>query len=79
MYRDGIDVEKDVAQSYAQFLIYNEFKRDFSYIQQQAIIKEIQELEKVVSASDKSNGIENSENILGRRLENIHNLYTAEL
>ena len=37
MYRDGTDVETDYFKSYQWFLIYNEFKRDFSYIQQQQI------------------------------------------
>ena len=79
MYRDGTDVEKDITESYAWFLIYNEFKKDFSYIQQQSIVKEIEQLEKELRADEKSNGQKNAENILGRPLLNMENLYTAEM
>ncbi|MGB3589816.1 MAG: hypothetical protein WBA23_24925, partial [Tunicatimonas sp.] len=56
MYRDGIDVKKDMFKSYQWFLIYNEFKKDFSYIQQQQTVKEIQELETSLTADQKANG-----------------------
>ena len=79
MYRDGTDVEKDIAKSYAWFLIFNEFKRDFSYLQQLSIVKEIQELEKDLSPNEKANGKENAETILGRTLVNMDNLYKAEM
>lgn len=79
MYRDGVDVEKDLFKSYQWFLIYNEFKREFSYIQQQQILKEIQELEKSLTADQIDNGQKEAENLLGRPLNNIGNLYKAEL
>lgn len=79
MYRDGADVEKDLFKSYQWFLIYNEFKKDFSYIQQQQIVKEIQELEKSLTADQMENGQKEAEKLLGRPLNNIENLYKAEL
>lgn len=79
MYRDGIDVEKDVVKSYAWFLIFNEFKRDLSYILQQSILKEIKTIEKILSIGQKSNGQSNAEDILGRQLKNMENLYKAEM
>lgn len=79
MYRDGADVEKDLFKSYQWFLIYNEFKKDFSYIQQQQIVKEIQEMEKSLTADQIENGQKESEKLLGRPLNNIENLYKADL
>ncbi|MFK5879848.1 MAG: hypothetical protein QM478_10175, partial [Flavobacteriaceae bacterium] len=79
LFRDGIDVEQDYFKSYQWFLIYNEFKRDFSYIQQQQIVKEIQELESKLTADQKENGQKEAERILERRLINLGNLYKAEL
>lgn len=79
MYRDGTDVKKDLAKSYAWFLIFNEFKKDFSYFQQQSIVKEIQELEDDLSSDEKANGKDNAEKILGRKLKNTDNLYKAEM
>ena len=79
MYRDGIDLEEDLFKSYQWFLIYNEFKKDFSYIRQQQIVKEIQELETKLTSDQKANGQKNAENLLGRPLRNIENLYQAEL
>ncbi|WP_452227630.1 tetratricopeptide repeat protein [Lacinutrix sp. MEBiC02404] len=79
MYRDGTDVEKDLNKSYAWFLIFNEFKRDFSYLQQQSIVKEIEQIEKELSVSEKANGQKNAEIILGRSLVNMDNLYKAEM
>jgi len=79
LYRDGIDIEADLLMSYHWFIIYNEFKRDFSYIQQQQIVKEIQEIEKMISPSDKTNGVVEAEKLLGRPLVNLSNLYKAEM
>lgn len=79
MYRDGTDVKEDLFKSYQWFLIFNEFKRDFSYIQQQQIVKEIQELENKLTTEQKANGQKEAEKILGRPLENMGNLYKAEL
>ncbi len=79
MYRDGTDVEQDNFISYQWFLIFNEFKRDFSYIQQGQIVKEIQELENKLTTEQKANGQKEAEKILGRPLKNMENLYKAEL
>lgn len=79
MYRDGTDVEQNNFLSYQWFLIFNEFKRDFSYIQQGQIVKEIQELENKLTTEQKANGQKEAEKILGRPLKNIENLYKAEL
>lgn len=79
MYREGTDIQKDLFKSYQWFLIYNEFKKDFSYIQQQQIVEEIQELENSLTFSQKENGPKEAETLLGRPLNNIENLYKAEL
>lgn len=79
MYRDGIDVEKDEFKSYLWFLIYNEFKRDFSYLQQQSVVKEIQELEVKLNKEQKKIAQSEAEKILERPLENMGNLYKAEM
>jgi TPR repeat protein len=79
MYRDGTDVEQDNFISYQWFLIFNEFKRDFSYIQQGQIVKVIQELENKLTTGQKANGQKEAEKILGRPLKNMENLYKAEL
>ena len=79
MYRDGTDVKQNNFKSYQWFLIFNEFKRDFSYIQQGQIVKEIQELENILTTEQKANGQKEAEKILGRSLKNMENLYKAEL
>lgn len=79
MYRDGRDLKKDLFKSYQWFLIYNEFKKDFSYIQQQQIVKEIQKLETKLTSDQKTNGQKEAEKLLGRPLTNMENLYKAEL
>jgi len=79
MYRDGQDLEKDLYKSYQWFLIFNEFKKDFSVIQQQQIVKEIQELENKLTTEQKENGQKQAEKILERPLRNMENLYKAEL
>jgi ERCC4-related helicase len=79
MYREGKDLEKDLYKSYQWFLIFNEFKKDFSYLHQQQIVKEIQELEKKLTSDQKQNGQKQSEKILRRPLKNMKNLYKAEL
>jgi uncharacterized protein len=79
MFRDGNDVEKDLLQSYAWFLIYNESKIDFSYFQQQEIIKEIQELEKILEENQIPLTKKKAQELLGRPLQNLKNLYKAEV
>jgi hypothetical protein len=78
MYKEGKDLEKDLYKSYQWFLIFNEFKKDFSYIKQQQIVKEIQKLETKLTSFQKENGQKEAEEILGRRLKNMDNLYKAE-
>ena len=77
--RDGIDVEQDFFKSYQWFLIFNEFKRDFSFIQQQQIVKEIQDLESRITTKQKENGQNEAEKIIDRPLKNMANLYKAEM
>lgn len=79
MYRDGIDVKKDIYQSYIWFLIYNENKRDFSVFQQDEVVKEIQEIENNLSKKQKSDAIIDAEKLLERKLENIKNLYKSDI
>jgi TPR repeat protein len=79
MYKEGKDFEQDYFKSYLWFLIYNEFKKDFSYIKQGQIVKEIQELEKNLTTEQKTNGKKEAEKILGRELINMEKLYKAEL
>ncbi|MDZ4149269.1 MAG: tetratricopeptide repeat protein [Flavobacteriaceae bacterium] len=79
MYKEGKDLEKDLYKSYQWFLIFNEFKKDFSYIQQQQIVKEIQELETKLTSDQKTNGQKEAEKTLERPLKNMENLYKTEL
>lgn len=71
MFRDGIDVEKDIFKSYIWFLIYNENKRDFSVFQQDDVVKEIQEIEKNLTKKQKIEAILEAEKILERKLVNL--------
>ncbi|MFM7024243.1 MAG: tetratricopeptide repeat protein [Flavobacteriales bacterium] len=79
MYRDGKDIKQDFFKSYLWFLIYNEFKVDFSISQQQQVIKEIQDLENKLTTEQKSNGKKEAEKLLGRPLKNFDNLYKTDL
>ncbi len=78
MYRDGAEIEQDNFKSYLWFLIYNEVKVDFSVLQQEQIVKEIQELETKLTAEQKLNGQKEAEKLLGRPLKNMENLYKAD-
>lgn len=78
LYRDGGLIEKDLYKSYLWFLIYNEFKVDFSYFKQQAVVKEIQELEEQLTEKQLANSKPDAEALLGRELRNLENLYKAE-
>ena len=79
MYRDGNEIEQDNFKSYLWFLIYNEFKKDFSVFQQEQIIKEIQELENQLTADKKEKAQIEAEKILERPLRNIENLYKVDM
>ena len=79
MYRDGTEIKQNLYKSYQWFLIYNEFKRDFSYIRQQQIVKEIKNLESKLTTEQKENGQNEAEKIINRTLKNMSNLYKAEM
>jgi len=78
LYKNGVDVEKDYNKSYQWFLIYNEFKKDFSVIQQDQIIKEIKEVETQLSEKEKKEAKTAAEQLIGRQLMNVENLYKAD-
>ncbi|MEN9335769.1 MAG: hypothetical protein RLZZ500_756 [Bacteroidota bacterium] len=79
MYRDGKDIKQDYFTSYLWFLIYNEFKIDFSISQQQHVIKEIQDLESNLTTEQKSNAKKEAEKLFGRTLKNFDNLYKTDI
>ncbi|MDC6351048.1 tetratricopeptide repeat protein [Zeaxanthinibacter sp. PT1] len=79
MYRDGRDVEADPYRAYLWFLIYNEFKRDFSYLQQEQVVAEIQQLEEKLDVTQMESAPSDAEALLGRPLMNLEKLYEAEL
>jgi len=78
IYRDGIDTSVDLIKSYAWFLIYNEYKRDFSFVNQQTLLKEIRELNEQLSLEDKKKGKRMAEKIINRPLLNINKLLNVE-
>ena len=78
MYRDGDSLEKNYYKSYLWFLIYNEFKKDFSVIQQNSIITEIQMIEKELSKQSQKSAREDAEKLFGRKLKNFDNLYKPD-
>lgn len=77
MYRDGIETKRDIFTSYVWFLIYNEYKRDFSYLQQKSVIEEIKIIEREVTNLDQAR--KEAERILQRPLKNLSKLYIAEI
>ncbi len=79
MYRDGDIIPRNYEQSYMWFLIYNETKRDFSFPDQQQMIVEIQELEKILPPAEKTRAKTDAENRMGRKLTNLGNLYKQDL
>lgn len=78
MYRDGDDLEIDFYKSYIWFLIYNEFKKDFSVIQQNQIIEEIKVVETRITKNQLKSAKEDAEKIFGRKLTNLENLYKTD-
>lgn len=78
-YRNGKYFEKDNYQSYLWYLIYNEYKIDFSIIKQDETIKEIKELEEKLSKAQIKNAPKDAEKIIGRRLNNLSQLYKNTL
>jgi hypothetical protein len=79
MYRDGRNVKIDLSKSYSWFLIYNESKRDFSILQQESVIKEIQLLEKKLNKKQLKNSKNQAEIILGKPLLNTAKLYKTSI
>ena len=57
----------------------NEFKVDFSILQQQQVIKDIQDLETKLTNEQKANGQKEAEKLLGRPLKNVGNLYKTDI
>lgn len=78
-YKNGEYFEKDIYQSYLWYLIYNEYKVDFSILKQEEVIKEIKELEKSLTKSQIENAPKDAENLLGRKLINLGELYKNSL
>lgn len=78
-YRDGLYFEKDHYQSYLWYLIYNEFKVDFSILKQDEIIQEIKDLEKSLSKEQLKNSEKDAAKLLGRSLNNKSELYKNSL
>ena len=78
-YKNGEYFEKDNYQSYLWYLIYNEFKVDFSILKQEEVIKEIKELEKSLSKQQIESAPNDAEKLLGRKLNNLNELYKNSL
>lgn len=78
MYRDGDGLEKDLYKSYLWYLIYNEFKIDFSVIQQNQVIEEVKVAEKKLNKSQLKSSKEDAEKLFGRKLINFENLHKAD-
>jgi hypothetical protein len=78
MYRDGESLEKDFYKSYLWFIIYNEFKKDFSVVQQNQIIEEIKIAESKLTKEQKNNAKKDAEKIFGRNFTNFENLQKAD-
>ena len=70
---------KDLYQSYLWYLIYNEYKIDFSILKQNEVIKEIKEIEKSLSKQQIDSASKDAEKLFGRKLHNLSQLYTNSL
>ena len=78
-YKNGEYFAKDFYQSYLWYLIYNEYKVDFSIIKQQEAIEEIKGLEKLLEKSQIQKAPSDAEKLLGRELKNLLELYKTTL
>ncbi len=78
-YKNGEYFEKDYYQSYLWYLIYNENKVDFSILKQEEVIKEIKELEKGLTKTELEKASKDAEELLGRKLNNLSELYKNSL
>lgn len=79
MYRDGKELKLDYFLSYQWFLIYNEFKVDFSIMEQESVIKEIKELELKLKTKQKEEARSKAETLFGRPLKNLASLYRTDI
>ncbi|PQJ09641.1 hypothetical protein CJD36_017035 [Flavipsychrobacter stenotrophus] len=79
MYLNGSEVKKDLHKSYLWLLIYNESKRDFSFVDQQKAIDMIKSVEKDLTEKDKKNATTAAEKQIGHPLKNLSHLYTTDL
>ena len=78
-YRNGEYFEKDDYKSYIWFLIYNEYKEDFSILKQREVIGEIIAIEKNLTSEQIANAPKDAAIILGRELRNLSKLYKTSL
>lgn len=78
MYKDGDSLEADNYKSYLWFLIYNEFKKDFSVKQQDKIIEQIKVLESKLNEKQLATAKIDAEKTYGRKLINFDNLLKAD-
>ncbi|MCJ8498886.1 sel1 repeat family protein [Chryseobacterium salipaludis] len=78
-HKNGKYFDKDLYQSYLWYLIYNEYKVDFSILKQQETIEEIKNLEKLLEKSQIQKAPSDAEKLLGRKLKNKTELYKTTL
>ena len=78
IYRDGDNVKKDFYKSYIWFLIYNEYKKDFSTTQQNQIIEEIKAAKRKITNKQINFAKVDAEKLFGRKLNNFENLNKVE-
>ena len=74
MYRDGDNVTADNYKCYLWFIIYNEFKKDFSVKQQDKVIDEIKVVQLKLDTKQLATAKNDAEKIFGRKLTNFENL-----
>lgn len=78
-YKNGEYFDKDLYQSYLWFLIYNEFKVDFSILKQHEVIEEIKWLEKQLGKSQIQKAPFDAERLLGWKLKHLSELFKTSL
>lgn len=78
-YKNGEYFDEDLYQSYLWYLIYNEYKVDFSILKQQEVIREIKSLEKELKKTQIEAAATDAEKLLGRKLNNLNDLYKTTL
>lgn len=78
-YSKGEYFEKDKYQSYLWYLIYNENKADFSSFEQDKIIQDIKAVAENLTKMQIKKAPQEAEQLLGRKLNNIGELYELSL